>query len=668
MKVTLRLRPFLLLAGLLAPAGHHVAAQSVAAPAGAAAVPAAADKTYPQIVRLRYVEGDVRVARGDQSGKQRGSGWEIATADLPLATGYSVVTGAGRAEIELEDASSVFLAENSSLSLDDLHTTAGAPHTTMTLLAGTLTLHVHSTVAGESFVLKTPTDGISVPYPEKAYLRVDSYLDATAVTPQKDESFTVTGATVQAPGKGQTVFYSGGKVIAPGGKAENEAAWDSWVAERVASRSAALAAVTAASGLPSSTPGLADMYAQGVFFSCAPYGTCWEPPADQSAAPAAAAAAATSTPEFDMFLGPDAVRVEPGGQTKTKVSVVGLGPFTGTVAVTAAPPPGFACGASCAFQLNAGQMQTLALTTDASVAPGTYAIPITGSGGGYTQQATLTVYVTAPVDTGFALPFAPAVPPYCPCFVGAGGMPVSLSYPYGPYTHRYAWAVCHTGEWLYRNHVYVWVVRKGREHHRHHRPPVRWVKGKSYTGYVPVHPKDVAGKPPVNRRHEVYSPDKKGETVQRVELDPKKKIEELPEPPKQFRTERPVPLADVAAPSVTARPVKDRGAAVKTGVALQFGFGLHGLGVMRPGVGGESPKDVTGHAADLRTHDNHVEPIGKTRISTPKAPRAPKAPKAPRAGGGTHAGGTHGGGGHAGGGHAGGGRSGGGGHGGGGHH
>jgi hypothetical protein len=367
--------------------------------------------------------------------------------------------------------------------------------------------------------------------------------------------------------------------------------------------------------------------------------------------------------------------------------VVSLNGFAGTVDVTAAPPPGFSCGASCAFPLTAGEMQTLPLSVEPTVAPGTYAIPITGSVGGLAQQATLTVYVTEPVATGFALPYVPVLRPYFPCFPNglrpgmivdtAGTPPLPLIYPYGPYTHRYAWAVCHTGWWLYRNNLYVWVVPKGRENRRHHHPPVRWVKGKSYTGYVPLHPKDAKDKPAVNRKHEVYAPDKKGETVQRVQLDQKKKIEELPEPPKQFRAGRPVPLADAPEPSVTAHSVKDRGTHPGTAVALQFGGGLHGLGMLRPGVGSAAvPVAVTGHAADLRTHDNHIENIGKTRVSSgkeprtprapqaPKAPRAPKAakaPKAPRAGGGTHmGGGTHGGGTHSGGGHTGGGHAGGG--------
>jgi hypothetical protein len=114
------------------------------------------DATYAQIVRLSYVEGDVRIARGEQNEKVTGATWEKAVSDLPLETGFSLATGAGRAEIELEDASTLYLGENSVLTFNDLHTTGGVPYSQVALLTGTATLHVRPYMAGEQFVLKTP--------------------------------------------------------------------------------------------------------------------------------------------------------------------------------------------------------------------------------------------------------------------------------------------------------------------------------------------------------------------------------------------------------------------------------------------------------------------------------------------------------------------------------
>jgi len=99
--------------------------------------------TYPQIVRLSYVEGDVRVARGKEAEKQlenvpgEATGWEQAVANLPLQTGYSLVTGTGRAEIEFEDASVVYLGDNSVLEFYEISTTGGIPYTEIALLSGT---------------------------------------------------------------------------------------------------------------------------------------------------------------------------------------------------------------------------------------------------------------------------------------------------------------------------------------------------------------------------------------------------------------------------------------------------------------------------------------------------------------------------------------------------
>ena len=109
--------------------------------------------TYPQIARISYTEGDVRVARGAKDAE-----WEQAHADLPLETGFTLATGNGRAEIELENASTLYLAENSVLVFNELETVVGKPATKVALLTGTVTLHVRPFVSGERFDLRTPTD------------------------------------------------------------------------------------------------------------------------------------------------------------------------------------------------------------------------------------------------------------------------------------------------------------------------------------------------------------------------------------------------------------------------------------------------------------------------------------------------------------------------------
>ena len=235
--------------------------------------------TYGQVVRVSYVEGDVRVSRGKENEKIGGAEWEKAVADLPLETGFSLVTGAGRAEIEFEDASTIYLGENSVLSFNDLSTTAGVPYTDLALLSGTVTLHVKPYVRGETVVLKTPTDRLNVSFPNKSYLRISSFTDGTAVT-SLDVNGQYTPRVTEPPLPfGQMGFYREGKRIATTGSVDPDtyAAWDKWVAERITQRKEAMTDMMKASGLTTPIPGLAEMKGQGQFFDCAPYGTCWEP-------------------------------------------------------------------------------------------------------------------------------------------------------------------------------------------------------------------------------------------------------------------------------------------------------------------------------------------------------------------------------------------------------
>ena len=232
----------------------------------------------PQIVHLSYVEGDVRIARGKENEKETGATWESAVADIPLETGYSLVTGNGRAEIEFEDASTVYLGENSVLTFNDLHTTGGVPYTELALLTGTATLHVHPHVAGELFIFKTPADRFTSRFPFKSDLRITSYADATGIASQGEGVLHAAGLPNQPLPTDQTVFYRGGRRIETDTptNATAFAAWDKWVADRVAQRKAAMDEVMKASGLTTPLPGLADMAGRGKFFECAPYGTCWD--------------------------------------------------------------------------------------------------------------------------------------------------------------------------------------------------------------------------------------------------------------------------------------------------------------------------------------------------------------------------------------------------------
>jgi hypothetical protein len=242
--------------------------------------------TYPQIVRVSYAQGDVRVSRGKAGEKVTGAPWEKAEADLPLAAGFSLVTGKGRAEIEFEDASVAYLGEDSVLVFNELSSTGGVPRTNMALLSGTLSLDVQARMRGELFAVETPTDALLLRYPDQAQVRVNSYLDAMTLTMPGYSVFSVDGIWRVHGRKDLTLTFAHSELTHPEQPVNSaeSAAWDDWVAQQIQTRDAATSATMREAGLTQPIPGLAEMQGQGTFSDCAPYGKCWEPKDGSAAA------------------------------------------------------------------------------------------------------------------------------------------------------------------------------------------------------------------------------------------------------------------------------------------------------------------------------------------------------------------------------------------------
>jgi hypothetical protein len=442
------------------------------------------DVTYAQIVRISYVEGDVRIQRGEPNGKASSGAWEKATADVPLETGFSLVTGDGRAEIEFENASTLYLGENSVLTFNDLHTTAGVPYTELGLLSGTVSLYIHPYVAGEVFTLRTPINDLVSRYPDKTYARVESFTDATAITPLEGGEMRLWGVAKDAVVPGKTWTYRQGQLWVEEDAPHEEtfAAWDKWVGDRVAQRTAAIHAVMEASGLTAPIPGMAEMEGEGTFFDCAPYGTCWEPK--------------------DADEGEQSAKLRPGER----------GP---------------------AFRKSGYQRPSLVLASFSPAAQSAQSGP-----------------ASSPQISEHELDF--------PCTPGAlryrtmrdpiTGKVTVIDRTFVP-RQRYGWAVCHAGSWIHHKKHFVWVAG-GK---RHHVDPVRWVKSDRKVAFVPLHPYDVKGQPPINAKHEVFEVSGKNEVVVHpVKFDPNRPIEYLKEAPKEYRNAFMRPLAQVEAPHMEA--------------------------------------------------------------------------------------------------------------------
>jgi FecR-like protein len=472
------------------------------------------DITYPQIARLSLVDGDVRVARNLADKHRKDTAWEEATTNLPLETGYSVVTGEGRAEIELEDASTVYLAPNSVLTVNDLSSTEGIPHTEVALLSGTVTLHVHPYVAGETFTLHTPTDNLVTRYPQTAYFRISSYTDGMAFTPMGGGSLGIAGASSEDLTPGKTFYFKDGRRTLDAGPIHppDFSSWDLWVEDRTAERSAATLEVLKASGLSASVPGLADLAGKGSFFACEPYGTCWEPGVAPRSASSGAVAGARAEPAVSLeqsAVAPSAAAPSSSGSTAAAGRNI---QFIGPPANAGAP-----------------QAQYTALAEMFPCVPDAVRMQLATLAG---SAANPTAYFNSPL---------------------------------------WSWATCHAGSWLYRGHRYVWVVGR-----RHHHPPFHWIKAGQTIAYVPLHPHDVKDRPPVNRMGPVFAVDQKdGHLIEPLRLETVHTMQLLKEPPREFRESAPIPLVRASAPHMEAHAFRDFAAVNKeaghlAGVPITF--------------------------------------------------------------------------------------------------
>jgi hypothetical protein len=483
---------------------------------------------YPQIVRLSLVQGDVRVALGKQKSQPDVAPWVDGRVNLPLESGSSVVTGNGRVEIEFEDASTMYLGENSVLAFNELTTQNGVPHTDMVLMTGVATLHLRPTMPGEQYVLRTETDLVHIPYGSHSNVRVNSYTDAMTVTPQSFSEIHFGDAQPVSAMIGKTFTYSNGVFVptaASLSSTNNFAAWDQWVAARVAARNTAMHAVMKESGLHEPLPGMADMEAKGSFFDCQPYGTCWAPTKGWGRPQAAA----QQTGDTAQAQAPQPVEGPPSAQGQAQSSKL-------------------------AMQAQQDEEQAEQQTGGGGAAPAVWAeddydFPC--------SPYSLEDWMTQDPVTGDPVFLASDV-------VWNGGGFDGFGDGWG-----YDWAVCHAGSWIRWRHRYVWVA--GRKHH--HQSPVRWVKVAGKLGYVPIHPRDAEGKEPGNLKHGIFVPaERKGGGVERVAYDPGARVKFLAEAPKAFREPTLPALHATSAPTVEAHPLLAAHAGSKAGAPSMIAF------------------------------------------------------------------------------------------------
>jgi hypothetical protein len=254
-----------------------------------------ANTTLPEMVWLTYVQGEVSFSPGHNGKPKLGDEWIAANVDQVMEDGYTLVTQNGRAEIEFEDGSVVYLAEHSSLEFDKLQNTAKGMYTEVHLVTGMATvthsskdpLYLHTSQIRIRFIgnmttrVENALDGVRVRQMEGVHqtsgnngtgsfvagdeaVFQDGYMYPTTLDEEvRDEELDRwQGKTVRTP-----------ESVPPSSNPE----WDAWVAARLQHRRDLIAEGLKESEMKEPIPGLAGMMESGKFFDCQPYGKCWQP-------------------------------------------------------------------------------------------------------------------------------------------------------------------------------------------------------------------------------------------------------------------------------------------------------------------------------------------------------------------------------------------------------
>jgi hypothetical protein len=238
--------------------------------ASAMARPAAADDySHVRIVRLSFVEGDVRFQRLND-------GWQTASMNLPIEEGFQLQTGAGFAEVEFEAGLYLRLAQNSTVAFTQLGLMDGKRITKAELLGGTAILtasdvgHDQITLAAGNLTLAVHHNG---------HYRMDVSQQGAWVTVLKGKLDVEAGTKEVTLSSNHTLHESGSdansiEVV----QSAALDAFDKWVAQRdETTQSYANGTEDYIRNGGNYGIGFADLYDYGVWYNCPGFGMCWQP-------------------------------------------------------------------------------------------------------------------------------------------------------------------------------------------------------------------------------------------------------------------------------------------------------------------------------------------------------------------------------------------------------
>lgn len=240
---------------------------------------ASADVSHIRIIRISYVQGDVRLARdvkGDPLAGNENITWENAELNLPIRQGFVLSTENGRAEVEFENGSLALIGENTVLQFFDLSLEDGSKTTRLVLRQGTATFSINPSngdyfsVTGGDFSVEA--DGHSA-------FRIDNFDDGSRVNVTKGRVNVLRKKGSTILDKGQTFSMKADDPknfdIASNTSAGDD--FDKWAQNRISAEYNGTAAAQQYVNSPNYSSGLSSLYTYGAFYPTAAYGNAWRP-------------------------------------------------------------------------------------------------------------------------------------------------------------------------------------------------------------------------------------------------------------------------------------------------------------------------------------------------------------------------------------------------------
>jgi FecR protein len=239
--------------------------------------PASADLSHARIIRLSFVQGDVRVLR-DVHGDALTDGknlWEAAALNLPIRQGYVLATDHGRATVEFENGALAFLNENTVIEFYELSLDNGMRSTKLVVRQGTASFFVTSS-SGDYFSV---TGGdFTAEATGRANFRLDNFDDGSSVNVLAGHVAVLHKDKTTELGKGQSLSMTATDANVQNiGNAPQADDFDRWVSKRVESSVAATSAGLQYANGSSYVSGFGDLYTYGSWIPINGYGYGWQP-------------------------------------------------------------------------------------------------------------------------------------------------------------------------------------------------------------------------------------------------------------------------------------------------------------------------------------------------------------------------------------------------------